>query len=316
VITIRVDNTLVPNIGENSHSVTDHAQGNWNGIVGRIEIAETEPVWIDDLQVFPRISDRVAVVHGSIGHAEGLKLPATVRLDGGAVGEPARGAVDVPVGADGSFSAEYAMGAGAALWDEFNPALCHVTAYLGNGERRDAVFGLREMGVDGRDFEINGRRLFLRGTLDCAAYPRTGHPPVDVASWERTFGVLKAHGLNHVRFHSWCPPDEAFVAADELGVYLHVEMSSWPNWSTTLGDGKPVDAWLDAETDRVLKAYGNHPSFAFICSSNEPGTEKGEMIEGGPSGWRRGSPATGKRTGAGSSRPPPAGPSCRRTTTT
>jgi hypothetical protein len=288
VLTIRVDNTLVPDIGANSHSVTDHAQGNWNGIVGRIDIAETEPVWIDDLQVFPRIKDRVAIVHGRIGHAEGLKLPATVRLDGGAAGVPAREAVEVPVEADGSFSAEYSMGAGAALWDEFNPALCHVTAYLGNGERRDAVFGLREMGTDGHDFEINGRRLFLRGTLDCAAYPRTGHPPVDVASWEKTFRVLKAHGLNHVRFHSWCPPDEAFVAADELGVYLHVEMSTWPNWSTTLGDGKPVDAWLDAETDRVLKAYGNHPSFAFICSGNEPGAEKGEMIEGGAkflAGW-------------------------------
>jgi hypothetical protein len=278
-LTIRVDNTLEPNIGENSHSVTDHSQGNWNGIVGSIEIFRTAPVWIDDLQVFPRIKDRVAVVRGRIATANGQKLPAKVRIEGGAKGEGGRPAIDAHIATDGRFLAEYAFGADAALWDEFSPKLYHVAASLENGEKRDAVFGFREMAVEGRHLMINGRRLFLRGTLDCAAYPLTGHPPVDVASWERTFSIIKAHGLNHVRFHSWCPPDEAFVAADELGVYLHVEMASWPNWSTTLGDGKPVDGWLDAETDRILKAYGNHPSFAFICSSNEPGAEKGAMIE-------------------------------------
>jgi hypothetical protein len=72
------------------------------------------------------------------------------------------------------------------------------------------------------------------------------------------------------------PPEAAFTAADELGVYLQVEAASWPNWSTTLGDGKPVDAWLEAETERILRAYGNHPSFAFFSPCNEPGGEHAE----------------------------------------
>src|SRR5208283_5182587 len=84
-------------------------------------------------------------------------------------------------------------------------------------------------------------------------------------------GVAKSYGLNLFRFHSWCPPEAAFVAGDELGFYCQVEAASWPNQSTTLGDGQPVDAWLEAETDRILRAYGNHPSFLLMAACNEPG---------------------------------------------
>ena len=271
VLTIRVDNTLKPDVGENSHSVSDHTQGNWNGIVGRIELTSTQPVWIEDLQVYPHARERSAAVRGRVATEGDRALPAKVRLAGGTVGGAMRAPIDAPVAPDGSFTAEYTLGPDAPLWDEFSPALHRISASLENGESRDAVFGLRDMSTEGHSLEINGHKLFLRGTLECAAHPRTGHPPVDVASWRNLLGVVRAHGLNNVRFHSWCPPDEAFVAADELGIYLQVEMASWPNGSTTLGDGKPVDAWMDAETDRILRAYGNHPSFAFICACNEPG---------------------------------------------
>ncbi len=38
-LTIRVDNRMVIDIGVNSHSISDHTQGDWNGIVGRMRIA-------------------------------------------------------------------------------------------------------------------------------------------------------------------------------------------------------------------------------------------------------------------------------------
>lgn len=266
-LTIRVDNTHQPDIGENSHSISDHTQGNWNGLVGRIELTATAPVWIDALQVSPRIKDRTAIVNGHVRSQGNHPLPATVRLSSNANG-PVQ---NVAVAANGTFTASYALGADAALWDEFSPALHRITATLDNGTRREAVFGLREIAAEGRQLLINGRKLFLRGTLDCAAFPRTGHPPTDIAEWKRILGVARAYGLNHIRFHSWCPPEAAFTAADELGVYLQVEVASWPNWSTTLGDGKPVDAWIDAETARIVRAYGNHPSFIILCAGNEPG---------------------------------------------
>jgi hypothetical protein len=85
--------------------------------------------------------------------------------------------------------------------------------------------------------------------------------------------VARAHGLNNLRFHSWCPPEAAFAAADELGFYLQVECSSWANGSAQLGVGQPVDRWLYEEADHILRAYGNHPSFLLMPYGNEPGGE-------------------------------------------
>ena len=132
-------------------------------------------------------------------------------------------------------------------------------------------FGLREIGTVGTQFAINGRKVFFRGTLECAIFPLTGHPPTDVASWKRIIGIAKDHGLNLFRFHSWCPPEAAFEAADELGFYFHVECASWANTVTALGEGKPIDRWLYEEADRILAAYGNHPSFVLLAYGNEPG---------------------------------------------
>jgi hypothetical protein len=43
-----------------------------------------------------------------------------------------------------------------------------------------------------------------------------------------------------------------------------------------LGTGKPIDAWLYREAERIIEAYGNHPSFIMLCAGNEPaGPERG-----------------------------------------
>ncbi len=271
-LTVRVDNRMIIDVGENSHSVSDHTQGNWNGIVGRIELVATAPAWIDELRIDPRVAARSVRVSGRVG---GTNLPSAVRLEvelGAGQASPSASAAVDP--ATGRFETTLVLGAAAAWWDEFTPVLHRLTASLPSGEGRSATFGLREIGTQGTQFLLNGRKLFVRGTLDCGGYPRTGHPPTEVAEWKRIIGIVKAHGLNLIRFHSWCPPEAAFVAADELGFYFQVEASTWPNSSTTLGDGKPIDAWLYAETDRLLRAYGNHPSFVLMAAGNEPGGRK------------------------------------------
>ena len=135
------------------------------------------------------------------------------------------------------------------------------------------TFGCRDLKSQGAQFHLNGRKLFFRGTLECCVFPQTGHPPTDVESWKRIIRIAKSYGLNLLRFHSYCPPEAAFQAADELGIYCQVE-TCWANGSTTLGDGKPVDQWVYDETDRILKAYGNHPSFMLMPYGNEPGGER------------------------------------------
>jgi hypothetical protein len=267
-LTIRVDNRRIVDVGENSHSISDHTQGNWNGIVGDISLRATPLVWIDELQVYPHNATRSIMVNGSIGNISGVsgdgkislfnnrKLVATIATSWTTSG--------------GKFTGEISLGDSAQLWDEFHPALQHLTARLGDAEFH-VPFGLREISTQGTQFTINGQKTFFRGTLDCCIFPNTGHPPTDVESWRREIRIAKSYGLNLIRFHSWCPPEAAFEAADEMGFYFQVEIASWANQSTTLGDGKPVDDWLYAEAVRILKTYGNHPSFVLMPYGNEPG---------------------------------------------
>lgn len=275
-LTLRVDNRVIIDIGENSHSISDHTQGNWNGIVGRIELRSTPPTWIEDLQVYPQIAPRFVKVRGRLGHLGGSSPPATIELavwPADRSGDRRR--ESVAASSEGTFTATVALGNDAKLWDEFHPALYVLEATVkpadGMASSRRVRFGLREIATHGTQFTINGRNLFFRGTLECAIFPKTGHPPTEVEEWKRIIGVCRDHGLNMMRFHSWCPPEAAFQAADESGFYLHVECSSWANQSTTLGDGRPVDDWIYTEANRILKAYGNHPSFVLFLYGNEPG---------------------------------------------
>jgi hypothetical protein len=132
------------------------------------------------------------------------------------------------------------------------------------------AFGMREFTREGRKLLINGQSVFLRGTLECAIFPKTGYPATTEEEWARIFKICRAHGLNHMRFHSWCPPKAAFTAADKAGFYLQVECSSWANQSTTIGDGKPFDQYLYEESERMVREYGNHPSFCMLVYGNEP----------------------------------------------
>ena len=271
ILTIRVDNRMIINIGENSHAITDHTQGNWNGIVGKIELRATPPVWLDDVQVYPNVKDKSALVKIHIGNETGQS----------GKGQLSVGKQTVPVTWDaqgGDASVEVALGPNAELWDEFHPVLQHLTVTLQSPQHdtREITFGLRLISTDGTQFLINGRKTFFRGTLECCVFPKTGHPPTDIKDWERIIRVAKSFGLNLIRFHSYCPPEAAFEAADKLGFYYQVE-TCWANQSTTIGDGKPVDAWVYRETDRTLRAYGNHPSFVLMPYGNEPGAQHSRL---------------------------------------
>lgn len=110
----------------------------------------------------------------------------------------------------------------------------------------------------------------LRGTVENCVFPLTGYAPMDVDAWERVFLICKRYGLNHMRFHSYCPPEAAMEAADNIGFYLQPEGPSWPNHGSSLGNGAPVDDYLWEEARRIVKRYGNYPSFCMFAIGNEP----------------------------------------------
>jgi len=111
----------------------------------------------------------------------------------------------------------------------------------------------------------------MRGEHDAGSFPLTGYPSMKEEDWIRIFEIGKAHGLNHWRFHSWCPPEACFEAADEMGIYLQPELSIFSQkWENSLvGTDSSRDAFLYSELKKTLDTYGNHPSFVFMCIGNE-----------------------------------------------
>jgi hypothetical protein len=284
-ITIRIDNRIKAiNVGPDSHSLTDHTQGNWNGVIGKIALEAKPLVHIENVQVYPDVSNKQALVvvtikGGQKGNAK-LTLAATsFNTKQQHVVLPVSGLVALNGDTVATQQFTLPMTDKVQLWDEFNPALYQLKVSMqtpnGEMEHRYVTFGMRSFKIVGKGFTINDRPVFLRGTVNNCEFPLTGFPPMDEAGWIQQFTVAKAHGLNHMRFHSWCPPEAAFKAADKTGFYLQPEGPGWVNHGTSLGDGKPVDEYMYEETDRMAGWYGNYASFCMEApGGNEPAGKK------------------------------------------
>jgi hypothetical protein len=275
-LSIRVDNrmTVVPGYRPDGHSVSDALGGAWNGIVGKIELTESSPVYIDDAQVFPSVEKKSATIKVHLGNISGKAGSGTVSA----------GSVSAPVnwtetGGDAQIEVPLPK---AHTWDEFHPVLQHLTLVLkgaGASDSREVSFGLREISHNGQQLLLNGKEINLRFTHSGGDFPLTGYPAMDVASWKKIIQTCKDYGLNGFRFHSWCPPEAAFEAADELGFYIQPEAGMWNNFTPEM-----VQV-LDAETARMERAYGNHPSYIMLSPSNEPAGDYAGLLPPWATKW-------------------------------
>ncbi len=280
IVSIRIDNRMVVPVGVNSHSVSDHTQSNWNGITGEISLLSVSKQFIKDIRVFPDVEKKVARVIVSIKNSDNSEFKGKLRFRVESFNSerkqsfPSKNVTIVTNSGEQQVVMNYKIN-DPQLWSEFSPSMYKVSVEL-TGEKNKVIdsqtedFGMREFKTNGSRFEVNGQQIFLRGTTECAIYPLTGYPPADVESWEKILKAVKDYGMNHVRFHSFCPPEAAFTAADKLGIYFHIECSSWANQGTSVGDGGEIDRFIYAEGDKILKEYGNHPSFCMLAYGNEP----------------------------------------------
>lgn len=274
-ISIRVDNRIKEiNVGKDAHSISDNTQSNWNGIVGDIKLKTSPKLSIGNVMLYPNVLNKTVKVVLKIENASEENIKGKLKIE--AKDKSIEGISlqvlkqDLQINENKTVVIEYPMGDNPKLWDEFDPNLYEMQISLNSDagiDTKSIGFGMRDFKAEGTIFTINERPLYLRGTLECAIFPKTGYPPTDVDSWKRIFKIIKSHGLNHIRFHSWCPPKAAFTAADEMGVYIQAEASAW---LANLGDGNPVDKWLYKEGEGIINAYGNHPSFVLMTYGNEP----------------------------------------------
>ncbi len=248
-LTILVDNTreAVPHqIVENSHAYSDDTQTNWNGIIGEISLEAVNPVHITDLRID---ADSIYISTSAVA-------TVNISINGAKIASPT---------VDGYQSIAYDS-SNLERWSEFHPTTYTLNAEIKGKDAVEKIFGLCDFRANGTQFMVNGKRTFLRGKHDACVFPLTGHAPMKIADWQRYFSICKSYGINHVRFHSWCPPEAAFAAADIEGIYLQPELPFWGDFNL---DDKHLMSFLLKEGENILKEYGHHPSFVMMALGNE-----------------------------------------------
>lgn len=277
-ITILVNNGRgsVPDGITGSHAWTEHTQTNWNGIIGKFFLEATNSSYIKDIKTFPDPEAGKVIVKLTVFNAAEAEMPASVVMRAGSwnTESPVKVkkrsfSINLQPG-DNKIELSYDLGEEIQLWSEFDPVLYKLElALMGDGVL-DAVttdFGMRKFSTSGTQFTINGLKTFLRGKHDACIFPLTGHPPMDVESWRELLRTAKSYNMNFFRFHSWTPPEAAFLAADIEGIYMQPELSFWGGFSrdrnTDLND------YLLKQGEKILETYGNHASFVMFALGNE-----------------------------------------------
>ena len=259
-------------VGQDSHSVTDQTQGNWNGIVGTMELrSQPDEFYIKKVKVTPNIATRLIRLHIELGGYPKTMLYSIPEMSFAIerVGHPEEAQVYYCDFDASELTFDIPMWQDMVVWDEFQPNLYRLGVYVGK-DYYETTFGIRDIAIKDRQFYLNGRPIWLRGTVENCCFPETGYPPTDEESWLRIFRKCKQYGLNHMRFHSYCPPEAAFAAADKVGFFLQPEGPSWPNHGVKLRRGQKIDEYLLEESKRIIDAYGHHPSFIMMAAGNEP----------------------------------------------
>ena len=281
-VAILVDNgkQAVPEkVYGSSHAYSASTQTNWNGIIGDFYLESAPLCGIDEIQLYPDVAKKVVTARVTLrnpdkGVGKGIlsfyaeawntdkqhKTPVqTVEVDWT---KPEQ-------------ELELALGDKALLWSEFTPSLYRFSVSLKTDQLVDteqATFGLRDFKTKGRQFTMNGKTTFLRGKHDACVFPLIAHTAMDVKTWRHYFQVAKQYGINHYRFHSWCPPEACFEAADIEGIYLQPELPIWGN--IDIDDTELCD-YLLKEGRNLHRAYSNHASFVMFGLGNEMSGEEG-----------------------------------------
>ncbi len=288
-LTILVSNVDYPTKG--GHLTSPDTQTNWNGIIGEISLRIFDSLYIESIKTYPDIDTKsvrveIHTVNTTVAEKT-VTIEANAKLmdisgDTG-VSAPAASFSDIvfPIG-NGTASFTYSLGDDAVLWSEYSPVIYRLELTLaGTSEVCTTTFGLRKFSTSKTEFLINGTPTFLRGKHDGLVFPLTGAVPTSVEEWIRVMKISKSYGMNHYRYHTCCPPDAAFVAADLLGIYMEPQL---PFWGTLTAPGdenhnEEEQQYLIREGFRMMEEFGNHASYCMMSLGNELWGSKERMAQ-------------------------------------
>jgi hypothetical protein len=300
-ISILMDNSSY--ISSGGHMTSPDSQTNWLGITGGIYITIKNNTYLKNIRLLPDCeTGKIAVSADIVGDFESITVTAAVTFADGRV------APKISCNPDSErLELVYDLGLNYRLWDEFNP-VCYemkltVTETNTEGVSSPDVylknFGFSKLHTDKNKIYNGENEVFLRGKHDAMIFPLTGFAPCDTGSWLKRFRVAKSYGINLYRFHTCCPPEAAFIAADTLGMYLAPELPFWGTVkpyeekpkTVTEGNEDNVLAlkneyiatseteFLFDEAERIVREFGSHPSFVMFSLGNELWGDKDTLRE-------------------------------------
>jgi hypothetical protein len=254
--------------------------------LGELSIKAYPKCFISQTHVFPDVDKRMAVVKLKVENRTGEEQKIKIVLSAKPIGStkkqnsPKQSFLHPYQRPIQYFFFNYPMGESPELWSEFNPALYQMKVRIETPDKLSDIdevsFGMRKFVANGTQFQINGNTIILRGKNDSCIFPLTGHPPMDTTEWCRYFKICKDYGINHVRFHSWCPPQAAFIAADMVGIYLQAEL---PYWGSFSDQDSSLIRYMKNEGTTILEQNGNSPSFCMFTLGNENSGSRTVMDE-------------------------------------
>ena len=301
-LAIRIDNDTIYNIGDKGHAYTEYTQSIWNGAVGKIRLVAKDKIRLSNPQLFTKVNPCILTIKDTLCNESGKKASVLLRyqLIDRQSGDLVHSESVPYIMEKGKNLLNYTatMPRSIRLWNDISPNLYILKMEIVDKDKvrdsKEVEFGFREVSASKSKILLNGKPVFLRGNLDCVHFPLTGYPSCKVEDWERIFRIYKDYGLNHVRFHSWCPPEAAFIAANRIGIYIQAE-TIWIDWWMSgpadrpemetkgypqgLGKNPTGDIYVQNELERMVQAYGNNPSFIMMCIGNELGNSDFDMME-------------------------------------
>lgn len=271
-IVLCIDNRDIHQINSTPSAYTEETQSIWCGVVGACEIEMSKARFrkLDVIADSNKKTIAIDYICDILDFKNNNMLDITIIKEGKEVASASSLLEGSQVSATQTIDLN-----DINLWNEFTPELYEIKCIIKNNDdilnEEKRTIGFRSWGNASGQLILNDTPAFLRGTIDCCIFPLTGYPPIDESSWEEIFLTIKNHGLNHVRFHTWCPPEAAFTVADRLGLYLQVEAPIWlDDWMPfMLGDKADHASFFLNESIEIVKAYGHHPSFCIFSCGNE-----------------------------------------------
>lgn len=275
-----------------SSAATDETQTNWNGVLGYLRLRVEEPVFLSALRIYPDREGNTLTVQAEV--SSDRCWSGTLRVESDALKKEKFGAheyagykekISVQAGLTRFVLEKLPLADVIFRWDTEEGNLYELTAYLSSEEKKEVelvsrteTFGVRIFGDNGTGrLALNGRVIFLRSEANCCEFPETGHPPMTVEEWMDVLARYRSYGINCMRFHSHCPPEAAFNAADRMGMLMQPELSHWD--PVHAFEAPESYAYYLTELKQVILALANHPSFVMLTFGNE--------LAAGPAGHSR-----------------------------